>query len=151
MKKPKQLFFILISTFFIGKINAQWSITPNIGINNTRIIVSKSPIDLKNTVANFVAFGVAPRYRLNKKFAIEANIQYSEKGISQSKLTFIDVIPTFEYSPLPYLSFYSGVNVGAKIKGRFLLVDGTWGKSDFIYSLYDKYNVGAILGLRAKV
>ena len=150
MKKSQILIFSFLSLLFIQKTNAQWSITPNIGVNNARIIIPRSPYKTDIEAANFVAVGIAPRYRFSKRIAVETNFQYSEKGEKRIKASYIDIIPTLEYSPLPYLSIYSGVSIGRKLFERISYDNKTWEKHRLGRSLYGNYNIGALLGVRAK-
>ena len=150
MKKSLLLFLCFFALFFTGKINAQWSIVPNIGVNNTRITYYYNNFNKTNLeAANFLVYGIAAHYSFGKKIAFETNAQSSTKGNTLIRTSYLDVIQCAEYTLIPNLSFYSGVIFGFNMKEQ--RYDGQkWINLPPGFGSFNEFCISGLLGVRAK-
>ena len=162
MKKLQFLFLFLLTFFFLEKTNAQWSVTPSIGVNNAKIINNdkspKHPLDLDKHSANYIMGGVTAKYNFTKKYAAELGIQFSQKGqqasnkdlILRYKVQYYELMPVFEYSPFSFLSFYSGLNIGVKGDEFFSSDNKNWQQFPKTGSWLHPIDFGGLIGARLK-
>ena len=153
MKKLQFLFLFLLTFLFLQDANAQWSVTPSIGVNNAKsTFISCKPISR----INYFMIGIAPKYKFDKKNAAELGIQFSQKGfgagiiIPAAKIQYLDLLPTFEYNLLRNLSLYSGLNVGFRLSELYASDNKNWKKNRTVENVYRSVDLGAIIGFRVK-
>ena len=132
MKELQFFFLFLLTFFFLQKTNAQWSVTPSLGVNNANIVYGKTNFDKSlynfrpRNAVNYLMGGVAAKYNFTKKYAAEFGVQFSQKGFqgtgsidgknNKLKIQYYEFMPAFEYSPFSFLSFYTGLNIGIRVK-----------------------------------
>ena len=165
MKSTKVIFILLLSFLFLQKINAQWSVTPSIGVNNARLVFDKSPYSNSKYLVNpFRAFnlgiiGVSAKYNFTKRIAVELNTQFSQKGfefqkivpiISRVKVIYYDLSPMIEFLPFQFMSFYTGVNVGIKQGTYFAFKGKKWENTTATKNQFSNTDFGGLIGLRLK-
>src|SRR5688572_23806271 len=122
MKKAAILF--LLSSAFILKLEGQFSIGLNGGINisKTRFINFES-LDSKSVIYYFA--GLTPGYQINEKVSLITDVQFSQKGYSdfdapnqtdsKVRFTYLDIMPQIEYRFHKNISGGAGFNIGFKI------------------------------------
>ena len=162
MKKSQFLFLFFLTFLFLQNANAQWSVTPSIGVNNARIINNdkspKHPLDLDKHSANYIMGGVTAKYNFTKKYAAELGVQFSQKGQQvgnedlgfRYRVQYYEFVPVFEYSPLSYLSFYSGLNIGVKGDEFFSSDNKNWQQFPKTGSWLHPIDFGGLIGARLK-
>ena len=165
MKKSKFFFLFLLTFLFLEKITAQWSVTPSIGVNNARLVFDKSSyIDSKQRIypfrtLNLVVLGVSAKYNFTKRIAAELGVQFSQKGyefenhipiVLRVKVVYFDIMPTVEFSPFSFLSFYAGVNIGAKQNAYAAIFNKVWRNSIVTKNRFSNTDFGGLIGLRLK-
>ena len=165
MKKAYFFLSILFPFLFLEKTTAQWSVTPSIGVNNAILVFDKSPYltsmyredPFRNINLGFA--GVSAKYNFTKRIALELNTQFSQKGyefenhipiVLRVKVIYFDIMPTVEFSPFPFLSFYSGVNIGMKQNSYFAIDSKRWRSSVINKNRFSNTDFGGLIGLRLK-
>ena len=135
MKKLQFFFLFLLTFLFLQKTNAQWSVTPSLGMNNANVVYGKITLDkslyqiFPRNQVNYLMGGVTAKYNFTKKYAAELGVQFSQKGFQSTgpidgknnklKIQYYELMPAFEYSPFSFLSFYTGLNIGIRSKELF--------------------------------
>ncbi len=156
MKKNSFIFLTILSFFFVHETQAQWSFTPQIGINRSKTDYSNSKFDNTFAFLSTPVLGLTTQYKFSKKWATELGIQYSSRGNKLKdlkdamKVQYFDFLPTIVFSTNSFFSFYSGLNIGIS-KGSFFRTNDVWRKSEFVTSANSKVDIGALLGIRFKI
>lgn len=159
MKKSYTFLSLLFSFLFLEKINAQWSVTPSIGVNYCTITHKKTQFKdyearkYQNIVLS--TFGLTLKKSYPKEhFAIELSNNFSQKGyklnsINLHKVRYIDVVPAVTiFLPL-HLNLYVGANVGRRIDELFSTDDAkSWNRVFPGTSLFRKFDFGGIIGIQ---
>ena len=154
MKKLQFFFLFVLSFFFLQNANAQWSLTPSIGVNNARIDFVKFPKKVKSI--NFEVFSLSTKYNFTKKVAFELAFQYSNKGFASAdtskgmKILYWDYVPSIEYAIRPYLSIIGGINIGLRADEYNAYDNKSWKSAPARYSSLNSFDYGWLLGIRAK-
>ena len=169
MKKLQFLFLFLLTFLFLQKTNAQWSVTPSLGVNNANIVYGKTNFDKSlynfrpRNAVNYLMGGVTAKYNFTKKYAAEFGVQFSQKGYqgtgfidgknTKLKIQYYELMPAFEYSPFSFLSFYTGLNIGIKSK-ELSSIDSEPYKPLFINTIgvfiANPIDFGGLIGARLK-
>jgi hypothetical protein len=151
MKKLSS-FVVFTTLLYSSSLFGQVSFTPNFGINtslsnkinnNIPDFSNKNPYDL------FIGGNI--NYKISKKLSANLDFQYSPKRVIAfsnitSRITYLDLHETIQYSAFKFMSIYGGLNIGVNVKEElyskpkwFASKPGNIGK---------KYDFGALIGLK---
>ncbi|MEZ4892929.1 MAG: porin family protein [Saprospiraceae bacterium] len=134
----KAIITLLLTVWFAESTFGQVNLGFSAGLNNsTGKVTNFEEIPVKGRFGYFV--GIAPNYRISKKWQFQIDFQYSLKGFdidNQGRFTakgfrygYLDMMPEIEYRLVEYLSLGLGVNYGIKLNEQFKIEDEDWSNS----------------------
>jgi hypothetical protein len=126
MRKSIKLTFIF-AVLSLGSAFGQLGLDISAGINNSSVEFKNLAIK-SSDARNGYFVGLAPTYKIGKRFKVLVDLQYSQKGFQetilntveiQNRIIYFDIIPEVEFKMFNFLSIGTGVNYGIKTKLEF--------------------------------
>ncbi len=125
----------LFCSIFLFDVFGQFSIGVSGGINYaTTQFINLDEIAPSRTIFYFA--GITPEYKLNSKISILSDIQFSQKGYSDTtslnpvkakyRFTYIDFLPQIEYRIQNHIGIGIGCNLGIQINEELKPGDMDW-------------------------
>ena len=146
----------MLISLISNKLNAQFSVAPNVGVNISRNIFSDYAFPTK--YSTYVFGGAIVKYDLTNKLSLETALQYSQKGyhkdagdfevlLPEVRYSYLDIQPIIEYKPYTFIGIYGGINYGIKLKEEYKFSGSDWINGNNNKTIKD-YDFGGLLGLR---
>lgn len=152
----KKLAFFLAFAFLSLRSFGQFTISPILSLNLSKIKSTNSVLDYASPVLRY-ALGVQPVYHFNDKMAVGIGLQVTTKGAKDGpgkpnlgvvySFQYLEASPFFEYRPFKFLAITSGSNIGY-FNSLESLYGGHWHKVGNQKLAYKKWNTELSLGLR---
>lgn len=148
------IFTLLLVTAFQPILHAQWTISPEAGVNFANVT---SPDYASEMDTRFFA-GAHGQYWLSGQMAYGLGVQYSVKGYGTpddadplvflpARYNYLDFLPNFELKPWPFLGIFLGLNVGVLVSEEYY--DGEeWVEPGFD-DLVNTVDFGGFIGAKA--
>lgn len=138
---------------------AQFTFTPQAGLNINRIHASKDIEGLSMESATYTSFGGRFGYIFLDKVEVEVGVLYNQRGgqwiddnpggvDAKWLFKYLDIQPQVEYKIWPQLGVYAGGYYGFHLRSD-RNVDGDW--EEDVPGLYEEDDFGLSLGLRAYI
>ena len=148
------IFTLLLFAAFQPILHAQWTISPEAGVNFTN--VASPDVDAPTGTATRFFAGVNGQYWLSGQMAIGLGAQYSAKGYDSpddsqvgtipARYDYIDFLPSFELKPWPFLGIFAGVNVGVLLSEKYY--DGDSWNDPVFDDLTNHLDFGGFIGAK---
>ena len=157
------LFQAFVALLFVciapSSLMAQFTFTPQAGLNINRINASKDIEGLSMESATYTSFGGRFGYIFLDKLEVEVGVLYNQRGgqwiddnpggvDAKWLFKYLDIQPQVEYKIWPQLGVYAGGYYGFHLRSD-RNVDGDW--EEDVPGLYEEDDFGISLGLRAYI
>jgi hypothetical protein len=171
----KKIYFLVpFLIFCIEKSTAQTQVFIQTGLNATNTIMQNIANDqYLVSKSEFVVtpnFGVDVHLPVYKKIRLNIAAQYSTKGLATfndgggcgnspifyGKTTYIDILPRLSLPIYKKVALLGGVNLGVKIKEKYLQSDEFIGGSaektptSVVFNANNRYDFGGLIGFQVK-